>query len=130
MDGVDYWIWDAIKVINPRVVVVEYQDIIGSEKALTVPYSDDFNAYVYPTTLGVPNFSGASLPAFVKLARKKGYRLVGCNQYGYNAFFIKYSFGEKEIPEISVVECFNHPRVIRDMNERFPTVSSLPWEEV
>lgn len=130
MDGVDYWIWDAVKVIGPRVVVVEYQDIIGPEKALTVPYSDDFNAYKYPSTLGMPNFSGASLPAFVKLARQKGYRLVGCNKYGYNAFFIQNSLGKKDIPEIPVIECFNHPRVIWGIKKRFPTVSDLPWEEV
>lgn len=88
IDGVDYWIWDAITVIKPRVVVLEYQDIIGPDKALTMPYSDDFDASNYPMTLGMPDFCGASLPAFVKLARKKGYRLVGCNRLYYNAFFI------------------------------------------
>lgn len=86
MDGVDYWIWDALTIIDPRVVVVEYQDIVGPDKSLTVPYSDDFNAYQYSTTRGMPNYCGASLSAFVKLAQKKGYRLVGCNRYGYNAF--------------------------------------------
>jgi len=113
MDGVDYWIWDSIEIINPRVVVLEYQDIVGPEKALTVPYKDNFNAHDYPETLGTPNFSGASLRAFVKLAKKKGYRLVGCNRYGYNAFFIREDIGEDKLPEIPIVECFKHPKVIR-----------------
>jgi hypothetical protein len=130
MDGVDYWIWEAINVIEPRVVVVEYQDILGPEKALVVPYSDNFNAYEYPTTLGSPNFCGASLRAFTKLANKKGYRLVGCNRVGYNAFFIKNPFGQNEIPEISIEECFKHPHVLWGMKERFPTVEHLPWVEV
>jgi len=130
MDGVDYWIWEAIEVIDPRVVVVEYQDIIGHDKALTVPYSDHFNAYKYPTTLGMPNFCGASLPAFTKLAKKKGYRLVGSNRYGYNAFFIKNPFGESEIPEIPIKDCFKHPKVIWGIKERFPTVEDFPWVEV
>jgi hypothetical protein len=130
MDGVDYWIWEAIKVIEPRVVVVEYQDIIGPDKALTVPYNDTFNAYEHPTTLGMPNFCGASLSAFVKLAKAKGYRLVGCNRYGYNAFFIKNPLGEKEIPEIPVRDCFKHPKVLWGMKERFPTVKDSPWVEV
>lgn len=130
MDGVDYWIWDAIKVIDPRVVVVEYQDIIGPERALTVPYRDDFNAYEYPTTHGMPNFCGASLPAFVKLAGARGYRLVGCNQYGYNAFFIKNPLGDHQIRSIDPHECFKHPKVVWGMNERFPTVKDLPWVEV
>jgi hypothetical protein len=130
MDGVDYWIWEAIKVVEPRVVVVEYQDIIGPYKSLTVPYQDDFNAYNYPTTLGTPNFCGASLLAFTKLARRKGYRLVGCNRYGYNAFFIKNPIEENKIPEIDVSECFSHPKVLWGMQERFPSVEKLPWVEV
>jgi hypothetical protein len=89
LDGVDYWIWKSIIAIEPRVVVVEYQDIIGPDKAITVPYDDNFDAYKFPTTRNMPNFCGASLAAFVKLANTKGYRLVGCNRYGFNAFFIK-----------------------------------------
>jgi len=130
IDGLDYWIWNAISSIEPRVVVVEYQDIIGPDKALTVPYSDTFNAFEYPTTSGAPNFCGASLPAFVKLAKAKGYRLVGCNRLGYNAFFIRNPLGEKEIPEIDVKECFTHPRVVWGMKNRFPTVEHFPWIEV
>ena len=131
MDGVDYWIWDSIKVIEPRVVVVEYQDIIGPDRSLTVPYKDDFNAYKYPITLGRhPNFCGASLRAFTKLAKMKGYRLVGCNRYGYNAFFIKNSLGEDDLPEINIRECFTHPKVLWGMKERFPLVREFPWVEV
>jgi hypothetical protein len=130
LDGVDYWIWSAINSIEPRVAVVEYQDIIGPDKALTVPYNDSFNAYEYPTSLGMPNFCGASLPAFVKLAETKGYRLAGCNRYGYNAFFIKNPLGEKEIPGINIRDCFKHPKVLWGMKERFPTVKDFPWVEV
>jgi hypothetical protein len=130
MDGVDYWIWEAIEVISPRVVVLEYQDIIGPEKSLAVPYADNFDAYKYPTTQGMPNFCGASLSAFVKLAKRKGYRLVGCNRSGYNAFFIKNNIGEKEIPEIPVADCFKHPKVLWGMKHRWPTVKDCPWVEV
>jgi hypothetical protein len=130
MDGVDYWIWDAINCIDPRVVVVEYQDIIGPNRSCTVPYSDSFNAYQYPTTRGMPNFCGASLSAFVKLARSRGYRLVGCNRYGFNAFFIKNPLGESELPAIDIEECFSHPKVVWGMKERFPLVKDFPWVEV
>jgi hypothetical protein len=75
--------------------------MIGPYKSLAVPYQDDFNAYRYPTTRGMPNFCGASLPAFVKLARKKGYRLAGCNPYGFNAFFIRNPLGLNQIPRDS-----------------------------
>lgn len=130
LDGVDYWIWEAIEAIVPRVVVVEYQDILGPDRSWTVPYSDDFRAASYPKTLGLPNFAGASLAAFVKLGRRKGYRLVGVNRYGYNAFFVKDGLGESLLREVDAKECFRHPKVVWGMRERFPTVKDFPWVEV
>ena len=130
LDGVDYWVWEAIDAVTPRVVVVEYQDILGPERSWTVPYADDFSARAYPMTNGMPNFAGASLSAFVKLGRRKGYRLVGINRYGYNAFFLQAGIAEDLLPEIDVADCFTHPKVIWGMRERFPTVKDLPWVEV
>lgn len=130
MDGVDYWIWDALDVIKPRVVVAEYQDIIGADKALTVPYSDDFNARNFPTTNGLPNFGGASLLALAKLAASKGYRLVGRSRCGVDAIFVRSDLGVDHIPDKSVAECLDHPKSIRGRAERFPTVEHLPWVEV
>lgn len=130
LDSTDYWIWKAIDVVDPRVVIVEYQDILGPDLSVTVPYSDSFDAKDYPTTRNLPNYCGASLKAFVKLGKLKGYRLVGCNRYGYNAFFIKEELFCKEIPEKDIRECFIHPKVHWGMRERFPTVKDLPWREV
>jgi len=130
LDGVDYWVWQAIDVIAPRVVVLEYQDILGPERSWTVPNKADFSARDYPRTRGMPNFAGASLTAFVKLGREKGYRLVGCNTPGYNAFFVRQGLGEEQLPEIPIESCFQHPKVLSGMEERFPTVKDLPWVEV
>lgn len=127
MDGIDYWIWEAIEVINPRVVVLEYQDALGPERSLTVPYTDNFEVNL---NIEMPNFFGGSLPAFAKLAKKKGYRLVGCNRYGYNAFFIRGSLGEQEIPTIPVGNCFKHAKVLEGISKRWPTVKDYPWVEV
>src|SRR4030095_9096566 len=44
MDGVDYWIWDAISSTLPRVVIAEVQVMWGAERAVTVPYRSDFRA--------------------------------------------------------------------------------------
>ena len=85
--GWDYWIWEALTVVTPRIVVLEYQDILGPDRAWTVPYSDTFTASAYSMTGCMPDFAGASLAAFVKLGHAKGYRLVGVNRLGFNAFF-------------------------------------------
>lgn len=130
VDGVDYWLWEAIEVISPRVVVIEYQDILGPERACTVPYRNDFCAQNHATRDQVLDYAGASLTAFVKLGNHKGYRLVGCNAYGYNAFFIKNGVGEDIFPEIPVTDCFTHPRTMWRMKARLPLVKDLRWVDV
>jgi len=125
MDGVDYHIWKSLNVIQPRVVVIEYQDILGPDAELTVPYKPDFNRFDIH-----PDFFSASLSAFVKLGKEKGYRLVGTNHLGYNAFFVKNGIGEDVLPEISVSSCFSHPKVKSGMEKRYPLVKDLPWIEV
>ena len=130
MDGVDYWIWEALDAANPRVVVLEYQDILGPDRALTVPYADDFRAAADAVSGGQINYCGASLPAFVKLGRRKGYRLVGVNRLGYNAFFVRNDLGERHLPEIDARTCFGHPKVVAGMAERYATVAALPWVDV
>lgn len=125
MDGVDYWVWKKLTAISPRVVVVEYLDILGHERAITVPYKPDFNRFDIHK-----DFFGASLLAFTKLARQKGYRLVGVNSYGYNAFFVKNGTCEDLLPEVEVSSCFNHPKVKDGIIKRYPAVENLPWVDV
>lgn len=127
IDGVDYWIWKEIDCISPRVVILEYQDIWGPEKAVTIPYQSDF--VVEFGEFG-PDYCGASLAAFVKLGREKGYRLVGCNRYGFNAFFIRNDLGEDMLPEIQAKDCFKHPKVKFGMEKRLPNVIDKKWIDV
>ena len=128
MDGVDYWIWEAIHCVNARVVVVEYQDIWGPDESVTVPYRDDFRGVFGPE--GGADYAGASLAAFVKLAHRKGYRLVGTNRYGYNAFFVRNGLGESILPEVTVASCFSHPKVVAGMRDRLPVVKDREWVRV
>ena len=101
LDGVDYWIWRALDCIDPRAVVLEYQPIWGPDHAVTVPYRDDF-ALDHSDT---PFYCGASLAAFVKLAREKGYRLIGCNRQQFNAFFLRNDVGADLFPEVEAASC-------------------------
>jgi hypothetical protein len=125
VDGVDYWLLKALNVVTPRVIVLEYQDILGPNMSATVPYKPDFNRFDIH-----PDYFGASLSAFVKLAQKKNYRLVGINKYGYNAFFVKNGLEEKLLPKISIKSCFNITKVQNGINERYPLIKKLPWKKV
>ncbi len=86
LDGVDYWIWKNINAVNPEIVIAEYNSTFGDERAITVPYKQDFRrdkehfSYLY---------FGASLPALCALAEEKGYYFVGSNSNGVNAYFVR-----------------------------------------
>jgi hypothetical protein len=82
IDYNDYWVWKAITAVKPRVVVIEYNATLRPPLSLTVPY--DPTKYWDGT-----NYFGASLEALVRLGRDKGYRIVGCNFSGSNAFFVR-----------------------------------------
>lgn len=86
LDGNDYWVWQAIVSIQPRIVVCEYNSLFGATRAVTVPYDASFSR-------GRAHFShlyfGASLLALCRLASAKGYDFVGCNSKGTNAFFVR-----------------------------------------
>jgi len=125
VDGVDYWLLKELDVVSPRVILLEYQDILGPKRKITVPYSKDFDRFNFH-----PDYFGASLPAFVSLAKRKNYRLVGVNKYGYNAFFIRNDIVHKEFPEINIESCFNHPKVKDGIKNRYPKIKDLPWQIV
>ena len=127
IDGIDYWIWKSIEVVSPKVLIAEVQAIWGAEVSVTVPYRPDFTGE-FVQGFGV--YSGASLPAFVKLGKAKGYRLVGCQRYGYNAVFVRNDVGRTLLPEISAEQCFTHPFAKWAYEELRPLVAGRDWEHV
>jgi hypothetical protein len=81
-DTIDYWIWQAIKGVKPRLVVIEYN-------ATWPPFIRKSVTYDPNMAWDGTNFFGASLGALVTLGREKGYCLVGCSLAGVNAFFVR-----------------------------------------
>ena len=104
IDGNDYWVWDAIECVTPSVVIVETHIEFGT-RSIVVPYDKD---YVYPGKH--PDYHGASPVAMAKLANKKGYRLVGSNEYGFNTIYIRRGLVEDALPEVSPETVLAHPR--------------------
>lgn len=45
IDGNDYWIWKGIDVINPAIVVIEYNSIIGKSHPITIRYKNSFTRH-------------------------------------------------------------------------------------
>jgi hypothetical protein len=84
--GMDYWIWKAIDVIIPDIVICEYNAVFGDIYPIVIPYQKDF------ISINIHNsglYWGASTKAFEQLGLIKNYRLIGSNIGGNNLFFIK-----------------------------------------
>jgi hypothetical protein len=102
LDGNDYWIWKALTVVRPRVVVLEFNASCGPEVAATMSYKPDYRLDHTKT----PYRSGASLSAFIKLGRAKGYRLIGVEQLCFNAFFVREVIGAHLLPEVTAAQLY------------------------
>lgn len=86
IDGNDYWVWEAIRSVAPRIVVVEYNSLFGPRVPVSIPYDPRFaRTLAHYSNL----YWGASLAALAQLGLRKGYALVGSNSAGNNAFFVR-----------------------------------------
>lgn len=103
IDGNDYWVWEALDVINPRIVVIEYNSRFGPSRAVSVPYDAGFTrAKAHHSTI----YYGASLAALVRLGERKGYDFVGSNSTGCNAFFVRRELRPACLPRRTAQEEF------------------------
>ncbi len=86
LDGIDYYIWKAINVIKPIIVIVEYNSIFGKNRPISAIYDSNFirNKAHYSGLLW-----GTSIKSLHDLANEKGYSFIGCNSSGNNAYFIR-----------------------------------------
>ena len=120
LDGVDYWIWEALDCITPRVVVVEYHAGWWPDDAVTVAYADDFQRD--------GRYRGASLAAFTALAARKGYRLVGSERRQLNAFFLQDGEAEDILPTVKPADCLG--RRLFSEEERARRLREENWVDV
>ena len=82
IDGNDVHIFNEISVINPRVVIIEYNAKFFPPIMFTVDYN--------PTHMWQgDDYMGVSLKYLEVDFAKKGYKLVGCDIAGVNAFFVR-----------------------------------------
>jgi hypothetical protein len=83
IDGNDYWVWEAVKCVRPRAVVIEYNAKFPPNFEWVMEYDSN---HIWG---GGDDNQGASLKSLELLGSKMGYQLVGTNIMGINAFFVK-----------------------------------------
>lgn len=132
IDGNDYWVWRAIQVIHPRLVIMEYNASFGL-KPITIKYNQGF--YYRKTFRENPLYFGASLTALKKLANSKGYILVGCDSNGHDAFFVRKDVvAESKFIELPPEEAFYpNPHTIQtigSLDRQFDQIKHLDFDYV
>ena len=104
LDGIDYYILDAITDFKPRILICEFNPVFGGTRKISVPYKADFSR----TKAHYSNlYWGASLAAVVDLANRKGYALVGTNSAGQNAFFVRQDLLNESVAEMTASQAYS-----------------------
>jgi hypothetical protein len=104
IDRNTWHLWHALAEFRPRVVVAEYN--------ASVPPCDDWVIEYDPARSWNGSVQyGASLKAFERLGRDRGYALVGCNLAGVNAFFVREDLvGDQFVGPFTAEAHFEPPR--------------------
>jgi len=119
IDGNDFWVWKAIHSVAPAVVVVEYNAKFPPPISIVQAYHPDF---VWQGT----DYFGASITALARLAAIKGYRLVGCNITGVNAFFVRADLVADHFPYALTAENLYQPCRYHMEHDCFRTFGHAP----
>ena len=102
IDSCDYYVWEAIECIKPRVVVAEYNGKFPAYINWRIPYEE---GKVWDST----DYFGMTLLAAFELGKRKGYVLVGSETNGINCFFVREDIFNK------TKEKFNYPISVKDL---------------
>lgn len=105
LDGNDFFILEAMDFdrYSPSILILEYNAVFGKDRAISVPYDPTF----VRTEKHYSNlYFGASLSAVTYAAERKGYKLVGCNLAGNNAYFIREDLMTDKFKPLTAKEAF------------------------
>lgn len=129
IDGNDYWLWEAIDVVRPRVVVIEYNASFGL-RSITVPYDPTFVRFrKHPSGW----YHGASISALASLGERKGYELVGTESHGVNAFFVRRDVLGGRLRTLSAEEAYRPQKgrlAVATPDKQFSAIAHLEYVEI
>jgi len=81
INGMDIYILESLK-LRPKIICIEYNSKFPSNLSKKIKFDPNF---VWQGT----DYFGASLKAICEVANQKGYKLVGTNIIGSNAFYVR-----------------------------------------
>lgn len=99
------YVWAALRHLRPRLTVVEYNAHFPPHTNWEIPYDPQ------GSWRGTVRF-GASLKALERIGSDMGYRLVGCDLNGVNAFFVRADLVDERtfLPPFTAERHYEPPR--------------------
>jgi hypothetical protein len=82
IDGNELYVWQALNVVKPRVLCIEYNARFPPPMEVVIGYRADHR-------YAEDDYQGASLQALTNALQSSGYQLVACGISGVNAFFVQ-----------------------------------------
>ncbi|KAJ8903088.1 hypothetical protein NDN08_006403 [Rhodosorus marinus] len=128
----DYKIWKSLDGVAPRVVLVTYQEYWGPDVAVIRSSSGKPRpGHDSRDTKRRRLFIGASLPALIKLANSKGYRLFYCLSNTPIAVFVLDDPTTQILKTLPAADCFRKkaldPEWMKDMAAQWDEAQTFEW---
>ncbi|PPR29934.1 MAG: hypothetical protein CFH28_00875 [Alphaproteobacteria bacterium MarineAlpha6_Bin6] len=120
IDGNELYVLNELKIINPRVIIVEYNAKFPPPVEKTIKYDPKF-------IWDYDDYFGSSLQLLENTLKKIGYVLVGCNALGVNAFFIKKELVKNKFPKNSTAQFHYQEFRIGLNNIKSSHINSNKW---
>src|ERR1700683_3690892 len=125
VDGMDYWVAQALSDWRPRIFIIEYNAVFGIDRAVVVPYDAKFNrTAAHPSNL----YWGAGLKALYLLAKERGYELVGTNSGGNNAFFVRRELLNGHVKAVELQDAYTESK-FRESRDQAGKLTFIAREE-
>jgi hypothetical protein len=97
-----YHVWEKLEETSAQIAIIEYNGFF--------PADSDWVAEYDPSGWWDGGFNmGAALKPLDELSREKGYRLIGCDLSGANAFFIREELAKVHFPDTQDVNKLFEP---------------------
>lgn len=123
IDGGDFEIIRSMTDYHPRVLVVEFEKRFGAKHAV-VQYEKSAFSQKWPQS------GAASLSAWEKLLKEKGYVLCAIGTCGFNAFFVSADIVEGKIEQLDVSSGFDEHTLLSKVSSNFWLDPDDTWVKV
>ncbi|MBF0159267.1 MAG: FkbM family methyltransferase [Magnetococcales bacterium] len=103
IDGNDYYVFESLTCVRPRVCVIEYNSKLPPPILAVMRYNAEHSSHEFT------DYFGCSLESLTRMAQRKGYQLVSCNITGSNAFFVRSDLCGDHFYTPATAEALYHP---------------------